>query len=108
MKLTLGEVPGKEEVPLLVGTVPVEKPPVREEDVKVTGPDVVPFDVVAGEVGTVVWIVTLIVLVRVCVSVTVVLPMVSVQVVVQTEVELLMVTGEPGVLELPEPVTTMG
>lgn len=105
VKLALGEVPGAEVVPLPVGTVPVEKPPETDEDVKLAGPDVVPFDVVAGEVGTVVWTVMLIVLVNVWVNVTVEFPAVSVQVVVQIEVELLVLAGEPGVLELPVPVT---
>lgn len=77
-----------------MGTVPVEKSPEREADVKLTGPEVVPFDVVAGEVGPVVCTVMLIVLVNVCVNVIVELLYVSVQVVVQTEVEFAAVTGE--------------
>ena len=105
MKLALGEVPGSEEVALPVGKVPVGKPPERDADVKLTGPDVVPFDVVAGEVGPVVCTVMLIVLVNVCVNVIVELLYVSVQVVVQTDVKLAAVTGEFGVLELTDPVT---
>lgn len=57
------------ELALPVGTVPVEKAPERDADVKLTGPDVVPFDDVAGEVGSEVWTVTLIVLAKVCVNV---------------------------------------
>lgn len=86
VKLALGEVPGRELVPLLAGA-----------------------ELVAGALGADVWtvILMLMVLVKVCVNVTVESLVVSVQVVVQTEVELASVTGEPGVLELTEPVTLM-
>lgn len=107
MKLMLGDVPTTEVVAFPEGTVPVEKPPERADDVPVTEPEVVPLDDVAGEVGRVVWIVMLIVLVRVWVNVMAELPAVSVQVVVQTDVELLVVMGEPGVLKLTDPVTSM-
>lgn len=39
---------------LPAGTVPVEKPPERDEDVNVPGPDIVPFVGVAEDVGSVV------------------------------------------------------
>lgn len=105
MKLTPGVVPGMTEVAFPMGVVPVEKPPEAEEEVSVAEPDVVPSEGVAEGPGIEVWMVMLIVLVSVCVNVTVELLVVSVQVVVQTMVELPTVTGDPGVLELGDPVT---